>query len=74
MNYLTYFLVKHSFWEDLLEEFKDIGEMFGDFFSMIKHYTYDIIAEHIGDDIALLMVLAIGIIGVMIVCITIINR
>ncbi len=74
MNYLTYFLVKHSFWEDLLEEFKEIGEMFGDFFNMIKSYTYDIIAEHIGDDVALLMVLAIGIIGIMIVCITIINR
>ncbi len=74
MNYLTYFLVKHSFWDDLLQEFKDIGDMLSDFFSMIKHYTYDIIAEHIGDDVALLMILAIGIIGVMILCITIINR
>ena len=71
---LIYGLVKQTFWDHVKEEARSIWETITDFFLMIKEYTYDIIAEHIGDDVALLMILAIGIIGVMILCITIINR
>jgi len=74
LNTLTYFLVKTTFWEKLVEEFKDVIDMFKDFFLMIKEVTYDVVAGYVGADIVNLMLIAVGIIGVMIVCITIINK
>lgn len=74
MNLLTYLIVKESFWDQLMAEFKDVWEMFMDFFLMIKEVTYDVLAGAIGGDYALLLVLTVGIIGVMLVCLAVINR
>lgn len=71
---LTYFLVKQSFWDQLLEEFKDIADAFSDFFLMIKEVTYDVIAGKVGNDIVNLFLIAIGVIAIIMVCLAIINR
>lgn len=74
LNILNNLLVKVSFWDQLKDEFREIMEVVKDFFLMIKEVTYDVLANAIGGDYALLLVLTVGIIGLMIICITIINR
>lgn len=74
MNNFYHLIVKESFWDQLIDEFKDIFDMFGDFFQMIKEVTYDVVANVIGGDMALLIVIAVGVIGVMLICLAIINR
>lgn len=73
-NILTYLLVKRTFWDQLQEEFRDIVEIIEDFFLMIKEVTYDVLANSFGTEMTNLMIIAIGIIGLMIILITIINR
>lgn len=74
MNILNYLLVKETIWDQLKEEVQDVLDMFADFFLMIKEVTYDVIANYIGTDITNLLLIAIGVIGVMIICISIINK
>ncbi len=74
MHLLTYLLVKQTFWEQLKQEFKDVLDMFGDFFLMIKEVTYDVLAESFGGNIVNLFLVAIGVIAIMLVLLAIINR
>lgn len=74
MNLLNYLIVKESFWDQLADEFKDVLSMFGDFFQMIKEVTYDVLANAIGGDMAMLLVIAVGAIAVMLICLAIINK
>lgn len=74
MNNFYHLIVKESFWDQLIDEIKDIFDMFGDFFQMIKEVTYDVVANAIGGDMAILIVIAVGVIGVMLICLAIINR
>ena len=74
MNVLHYLLVKETIWDQLKEEVQDVLDMFADFFLMIKEVTYDVIANYIGTDITNLLLIAIGVIGVMIICISVINK
>lgn len=74
MNTLTYLLVKETFWDQLVQEFKDVIEMFSDFFLMIKEVTYDVLVGYIGADMTNLMLIAVAVIGIMVVCITVINK
>lgn len=74
MNLLTYLIVKESFWDQLLEEFKDVGDMFKDFFLMIKEVTYDVAANAIGGDMVNLLLIAVGTIAIIMVLLAIINR
>ncbi len=74
MNVLNYLLVKETIWDQLKEEVQDVLDMFADFFLMIKEVTYDVIANYIGTDITNLLLIAIGVIGVMIICISVINK
>lgn len=74
MNLLSYLLVKESFWDQLKEEFNDVLKILEDLYLMIKELTYDNLASWLGDDIALLMVVTIGVIGLMLILLTIINR
>lgn len=74
MNVLNYLLVKETIWDQLKEEVQDVLDMFADFFLMIKEVTYDVIANYIGTDITNLLLIAVGVIGVMIICISVINK
>lgn len=74
MNVLNYLLVKETIWDQLKKEVQDVLDMFADFFLMIKEVTYDVIANYIGTDITNLLLIAIGVIGVMIICISVINK
>ena len=74
MNILNYLLVKETIWDQLKEEVQDVLDMFADFFLMIKEVTYDVIANYIGTDITNLLLIAIGVIGVMVICISVINK
>lgn len=74
MNVLNYLLVKETIWDQLKEEVQDVLDMFADFFLMIKEVTYDVVAGYIGADITNLLLIAIGVIGVMIICISVINK
>lgn len=74
LSIMNYLLVKLSFWDELKNEFREIMEVIQDFFEMIKSVTYDVLANAIGGDYALLLVITVGVIGVMIICIAIINR
>ncbi|MDE5888948.1 MAG: hypothetical protein K2H20_02905 [Bacilli bacterium] len=74
MNLLTYLIVKESFWEQFKNEIKDVLEMFGDFFLMIKEVTYDVAANAIGGDMVNLLLIAVGTIAVIMVLLSIINR
>ncbi|HAB67491.1 MAG TPA: hypothetical protein DCE23_09005 [Firmicutes bacterium] len=71
---LSYILVKQTFWDQLMDEFKDIGKAISDFFLMIKEVTYDVIAGKVGSDIVNLFLIAIGVIAIIMVCLAIINR
>lgn len=71
---LIYGLVKQTFWDHVKEEARSIWETITDFFLMIKEYTYDIIADKIGNDMAGVFLVAIICVGVMVVLITVINR
>lgn len=71
---LSYILVKQTFWDQLMDEFKDIGKALSDFFLMIKEVTYDVIAGKVGSDIVNLFLIAIGVIAIIMVCLAIINR
>jgi len=71
---LIYALVKRTFWDHVKEEARSVGETFMDFFLMIKEYTYDIIADKIGGDMAGVMLIFIIAAGVMVILITVINR
>ncbi len=75
MNYLlTYLLVKETIWDKLMQEFEDIWKSFLDFFLMIKEVTYDVLAGKIGGDIVNLFLIGFGVIGIIMVCLAIINR
>lgn len=71
---IVYSLVKQTFWDHVKEEAKSIGDTLMDFFLMIKEYTYDIIADKIGGDMAGIFVVAIIAIGVMLILVSLINR
>lgn len=74
MNTLTQLLVKHSFWEQVQYEFRDLVDMFKDFFIMIKEVTYDVVAGAIGGTTLNVILVVIGALVIMIVCMAIINR
>lgn len=74
MYLLTYLLVKQTFWEELKEEFRDVLDMFSDFFLMIKEVTYDVLAKSFGGDIVNMFIIAIGVIALMLILLAIINR
>jgi hypothetical protein len=74
LNLLNNALVKVSFWDELKDEFREIFEVIEDFFMMIKEITYDVLADAIGGDYALLLVITVGIIGVMIIFLAIMNH
>ncbi len=74
MNLLTYLIVKESFWDQLMAEFKDVWDMFKDFFLMIKEVTYDVAAEAMGGDMLNLLLIAVGVIALIMVLLAIINR
>ncbi len=71
---LFYLLVKRTFWDHLKEEAQSVWEAIVDFFLLIKEYTYDIIADKIGGDMAGVMIIFVIAAGVMVVLISIINR
>lgn len=74
MNLLTYLIVKESFWEQFKNEIKDVLEMFGDFFLMIKEVTYDVAANAIGGDMVNLLLIAVGTIALIMILLAIINK
>jgi len=74
MYLFTYLLVKQTFWEELKEEFRDVLDMFSDFFLMIKEVTYDVLAKSFGGDIVNMFIIAIGVIALMLILLAIINR
>ncbi len=74
LSIMNYLLVKVSFWDELKDEFREIMEVIQDFFEMIKSVTYDVLANAIGGDYALLLVITVAVIGVMVICIAVINR
>ena len=74
LNNMNYLLVKQTCWDQIKEEFREIIELIKDFFEMIKSVTYDLLANAIGGDYALLLVITVGVIGVMIICLAVINR
>lgn len=74
LSIMNYLLVKISFWDELKDEFREIMEVIQDFFEMIKSVTYDVLANAIGGDYALLLVITVAVIGVMVICIAVINR
>lgn len=74
LNVLNYLLVKVSFWDELKQEARNIWKMIEEFFLMIKEVTYDVLANAIGGDMALLLVITVGVIGVMLIFLTVINR
>lgn len=74
INNLIYTLVKQTFWDHVKDEFSSIGETLKDFFLMIKEYTWDIIADKVGGDIAGIFLVGILAFGVMVVLISVINR
>lgn len=74
LNVLNYLLVKVSFWDELKQEARNIWKMIEEFFLMIKEVTYDVLANAIGGDMALLLVITVGVIGTMLIFLTIINR
>ena len=55
LNVLNYLLVKVSFWDELKQEARNIWKMIEEFFLMIKEVTYDVLANAIGGDMALLL-------------------
>ena len=67
-------LVKRSFWDDFKQEMKEIWDIVEDFFLMIKEYTYDVVADLIGADVTNMILIAVGVIGIMLVCLAVINR
>ena len=74
LNTLVYSLVKRSFWDVVKDEMRSIWDTISDFFAMIKEYTYDIIADKIGSDMAGIFLVGIIAVGVMVVLIAVINR
>ena len=74
LNVLNYLLVKVSFWDELKQEARNIWKMIEEFFLMIKEVTYDVLANAIGGDMAFLLVITVGVIGTMLIFLTIINR
>jgi hypothetical protein len=74
MNTLTQLLVKHTFWEQVQYEFRDLVDMFKDFFLMIKEVTYDVVAGAIGGTTLNVILVVIGALVIMIACMAIINR
>lgn len=74
LSMLNNLLVKISFWDQLKEEFEDIWSAIMEFFTMIKSVTYDVLANAIGGDFALMLVIAVGVIGIMVISVAVINR
>lgn len=74
MNTLTYFLVKESFFDQLKQEFMEVGKMIKEFFLMIKEVTYDVAAGAIGGDMVNLILIAVGTVVVIMILLAIINR
>lgn len=74
MNLLYYTLVKESIWDQIKEEFEDILKMLEDLFLMIKEVTYDNLANWLGGDVAMLLVITVGVIGLMLILLAVINR
>ena len=73
-NYYSDLIEKDEVLNQSQNEFREIVDIVKDFFLMIKEVTYDVLENAIGGDYALLLVITVGIIGLMIICITIINR
>jgi hypothetical protein len=74
MNVLTQLLVKHTFWEQVEYEMKDLWEMIKDFFLMIKEVTYDVAANAIGGSALNVILVVIAALFIMLACMAIINR
>lgn len=74
INNLMYLLVKETFWDKVKHEFSSVWETIKDFFLMIKEYTWDIIADKIGGDMAGIILVGIIAVGIMVVLISVINR
>ena len=60
LSVINYLLVKISFWDQLKEEFREIVKVIKEFFEMIKSFTYDVLANAIGGDYALLLVITVS--------------
>ena len=63
-----------SFWDKLKEQLLDVWHELLDFFIVIKENTYDLLCTIIDPSIANLLLIAIGIVVVMIIAITLINK
>ena len=74
MEILNQLLVKHSFGELAEREFKDIIEMFKEFFLMIKEVTYDVAVAALGGEVVGVILVCVLALGIMIACMAIINR
>lgn len=74
MDTLTYFLVKESFFDQLKQEFMEVGKMLKEFFLMIKEVTYDVAANAIGADTLNLLLIGVGTVVVIMILLAIINK
>lgn len=74
LNILNYLLVKVSFWDQLKQEARNIWKMIQEFFLMIKEVTYDVLANAVGGDMALMLVIMVGVIGTMLIFLSVINK
>ena len=74
LNTFIYGLVKRTFWDHVKEEASSVWESICDFFSLIKEYTYDLIADKIGSDITGIIFICVIALGIMVVLITLINK
>ncbi len=74
LNTIVLELVKRTFWDHVKEEFNSVLDTLKDFFLMIKEYTYDIIADKIGSDMAGIFLVGILTVGLMVILITLINK
>jgi len=59
---------------NLKEEFRDVLDMFSDFFLMIKEVTYDVLVNSVGGESVNLILIGIGAVAVMLILLAIINR
>ncbi len=74
LNAIVSELVKRTFWDHVKEEAASVWDTLKEFFLMIKEYTYDIIADKIGSDMAGIFVVGVLTVGLMVVLITLINK
>ena len=74
LNIMNYVLVKVSFWEQLQDEFRSIWDAIKGFLLMIKEVTYDVIANAVGTETTNMVLIGLGVIVVMLICLSFINR